>query len=78
MKPDVHDDPLLQMLSTLPVAVPDGGRSARALSLCHEEIRRRQRPSFAFRVVEPALVGGFALVYLMALMLDLLHWRGLI
>jgi len=79
MKSD-HDDLLLRMLSRLPSPAPDAARRERVVVRCHAAMRRRdrweqQRRSFARRIVEPAVVGAFALAYLVAVIRDVWHWH---
>jgi hypothetical protein len=81
MMPADQDDLLLRMLSRLPSPAPDAARSERIVSRCHAAMRRRdrwerQRRSVARRIVEPAVVGAFALAYLVAVVRDLWHWHN--
>jgi len=75
-----QDDPLLRMIARLPPPAPDVARSERVVVRCHAAMRRRerwqrQRRSVARRIVEPAVVGAFALAYLAAVVRDLWHWH---
>lgn len=81
MKSAEDDDLVLRMLSRLPAPVPDAAHSERVLARVHTALRRRerwerQRQSFTRRVMEPALVGVFALAYLIAAMRDLWRWHS--
>ena len=80
MKPADQDDPLFRLLSRLPSQAPDPARSERVIVRCHAAMRRRdrweqQRRSFVRRIVEPAVVGAFALAYLVAVIRDVWHWH---
>ena len=70
----------VSLLSRLPAPVPDAERSARVVARCHAALRRRElweqrRRGFARRVVEPSVVGAFALAYLIAVVRDLWRWH---
>jgi hypothetical protein len=66
------DDPLLGRLGRLPLPPPLEERPERTKMRCHAVIARRQqqidrrtsRALFWGRVLEPALIGGLALIYL--------------
>jgi hypothetical protein len=78
-----QDDPILRRLSRLPMPAPDAARARRVVERGHAVAARRRsralaRHRFARRVVEPALVGGFSLAYLVALVHDLLRWHGVL
>jgi hypothetical protein len=76
-----RDDPILRQLSRLSTPAPEAARAERVIERCRETMTRRerrakQRRGFARRVVEPVVVGGFSLVYAVALIYSVLHWRG--
>ena len=75
-------DPILRRLSRLPSPEPDPTRARRVVERCHAVAARRRsrslaRRRFTRRILEPALVGGFSLAYLVALVHDLLRWHGM-
>ena len=80
MIPDEARDPLLIGLEQLGPLTPDPTRSERARARCHSMLtRRRQRAAraarglnVARRAIEPALVGAFGLIYLSAMVYDVL------
>jgi hypothetical protein len=92
MTPDNAEDWLDRALRRLPASEPDAKRSDRVRARCHTAIARRQRPKlddvadrsrrsrgrrgFVRRVLEPAAVAGFSLVYLSAIILDVLRLRN--
>lgn len=64
-------DCLLEMLSRLPAATPDAGRSARVRSQCQAAAARGRRTgATSSRAAEWAVVGSFCLLYLMAILRD--------
>ena len=77
-----QDDPLVRILSRLPAAAPDAARAARTRHRCHAAARRleraAQRRRELRRALEPVVVGGFALIYLVAVAADLLRWHGIL
>lgn len=77
-----HDDAVLRMLSRLPMATPDAARADRTRRRCHDAADRRicaaRRRRDLVRLVEPVIVGGFSLIYLAAVALDLLRWHGIL
>ena len=82
MRPIDRDDPLLMLnrLSRLPTPAPDPARAAQVLDRCHRQLARRQRrllqrQRLLRRVPEPAVIGAFALIYVVAIMRNLLRWR---
>ena len=84
MKPDDQDDPLLMLnrLRRLPSPAPDPARAARVVDRCHRHLARQQRRRLQHRrllprIPEPAVVGGFALTYVVAVVHSVLRWRGL-
>jgi hypothetical protein len=80
------NEPILRILSRLPAATPDASRSERVRARCHAVLARRQRKEerarngagVAPRVIESALVGGFCLCYVSAVILDALLSQGLL
>lgn len=84
---NVHeDDPILLQLSRLRRAAPDVLRTERTARRCRAVLARRARPSgpppesrtFLRRILEPAIIAGFSLAYVVALVHNLLRWRGLL
>jgi len=84
MTPIDRDDPLgilnLNRLSRLPTPEPDPVRAARVLDRCHQQLARQQRgllqrKRLLRRVPEPAVIGAFSLIYVVAIMRNLLRWR---
>jgi hypothetical protein len=87
-----RDEGLDVALRRLPTAGPDPARSERVRARCHAAIARRYQPGldeaadrsrrsrdrrgFGRRVLEPAAVAGFSLVYLSAIILDVLRLRN--
>ena len=84
MIPNEARDPLLIGLAQLGPLTPDPMRSERARARCHSMLtRRRQRAArtarglnVARRAIEPALVGAFGLIYLSAMVYDVLLRGG--
>ena len=80
MTPDESRDPVLIGLGRFGTLTPDPRRSERVRARCHSMLtRRHQRAAraargvnVARRVIEPALVGGFGLIYLSAMIFDVL------
>ena len=80
MTPDDAHDPILIGLGQLGPLTPDQTRSERARARCHSTLtRRHQRAARAVRglnvvrrALEPALVGAFGLIYLSAMIYDVL------
>jgi hypothetical protein len=78
---NLHDDmdPLSGQLSRLTAATPDASHSRRVRVRCHRALARRtrldRRRGFGRRVAEPVLVGGFSVVYLLAVLHDVLGWH---
>ena len=84
MSPIDRDDPLLMLnrLSRLPSPTPDPARAARVVERCHRHLARRQRRRLqrgriARLISESAVIGGFALMYAIAIVHSLWRWRGL-
>jgi len=81
MNPVNQDDPILRLLARLPEQTPDAARAQRIVRRCHSAMARRERRRLrrrrlARRSLEPAVVGGFSLVYLIGMVHDLLRWYG--
>ena len=74
------DDVMVRVLARLPLATPDAARAERTRQRCHAAARRLERAAHRRRelkrVLEPAIVGGFAAIYLAAVAADLLRWHG--
>jgi hypothetical protein len=72
-------DPILRNLHRLPQLEPDRARAERVRMRCRAAVARRdvanapRRGTFTSRVIEPALVGGLCLIYLTAVILDVLR-----
>lgn len=79
MNPIDRDDAILRRLARLPRPEADAAHAARTRERCHAVLRRQQamahRPNLARRILEPALVGGFSVTYLLGILFDLLRWR---
>ena len=83
---DSANDPVFKKLSRLPAATPDASRSERVRASCHAVLARRRRKdarwrhgaSQTTRVLEAALVGGFCLCYVSAVILDALLTQGIL
>jgi hypothetical protein len=82
---DEDGDPMLRTLRRLPVLEPDTSRAERVRTRCRSTIARRHeqaespgRPrAFTAYALVPALVGGLCLMYLSAVVHDLLRLRGI-
>jgi hypothetical protein len=81
---DESYDPLLRNLARLSILEPDASRTERIRARCHRAIARRQQAariapgaSFTQLVLESALVGGLCLIYLSAVVLDVLRLHRL-
>lgn len=78
MTSDPGTDLLLRTLRRLPQAESDPTRMTRVKARCQgslDRVRRRalrasRRRQFIHRVAEPMLVGGFGLIYLLAVIRD--------
>jgi hypothetical protein len=85
MIPDEARDPILIGLGRLGTLTPDPTRSERARARCRIALARRQQRrartvrswSVLRRTIEPALVGGFCLIYLSAMIYDVLLQRAM-
>lgn len=65
-----------QVLSNLPEGEPDAGRAERLRARCRRQLERRTpgRPMY----LEPAIVGGFCLVYLFGVIALTLRFEGIL
>lgn len=80
------EEDLLSRLACLRVAEPDAARLERVrargratlLQRRQRAERRRTRNGFAARVLEPALVGGLSVSYLLAILFVLLKVHGIL
>lgn len=70
---DDASDPVLRALSRLPVLSPDERRAARLRARCHARLRRAPEPK---RSLGPVLLTGLCVLYLSALVLDVMKLRG--
>jgi hypothetical protein len=85
MIPDEARDPILIGLGRLGTLTPDPTRSERARARCRIALARRElRRARTIRswsgvrhTIEPALVAGFCLMYLSAMIYDVLLQRAL-
>jgi hypothetical protein len=82
---DEANDPLLRSLRALPVLEPDPARAARVRARGRDIFARRRRqatqPAGSSSIVvllERALVGGLCLIYLSAVLHDVLRLRGIL
>ncbi len=80
------NETVLRILSRLPMATPDASRSERVRARCHTVLARRQRRAMRAgnrarlrpRALELALVGGFCVCYVSAVILEALWARGIL
>jgi hypothetical protein len=83
MTVDEEDDVMLRRLRRLPAIEPDAARAVRVRARCHATLERRRQRAEARSssggvlrlVIEPALVTGFCVSYLFALILDVIGLR---
>jgi hypothetical protein len=75
MTNDELPDPILRSVSRLPVLMPNKQRSELMRARCHAKLARRT-PAKSERF-GPAAVAGFCVVYLSALVHDVLRFRGM-
>jgi hypothetical protein len=79
MNPFDLNDAIQRQLGRLVRPEADAAHAARIRQRCHAVLQRRhaiaRRPGLAKRVLEPALVGGFSVIYLLAILFDLLRWH---
>lgn len=73
---DESSDLELQGVSRLPVLAPDQDRAERLRARCRARLARRTPAPR--RRYSAALLAGICLVYLSAVVHDVLHWRGLL
>ena len=71
----IQDDPILRRMSELTVLTSDRRRAERLRARCRAELK--QPATVARRRVGPALLAGLGLVYLSALVHDVLLLRRL-
>jgi len=67
-------DPLLCDLSPLTVLAPDERRAAQLRARCRARMRREPRPR---RMLGPVVFAGLCVLYLAALVIDVLRLRGM-
>ena len=72
---DETSDPVLRRISRLPVFIPDERRAALLRQRCRARVRRTPPPR---RVLGPAVFTGLCVLYLSALVLDVLRLRGML
>jgi hypothetical protein len=80
------NETVLRILSRLPMATPDASRSERVRARCHTVLARRQRRAMGAgnrarlvpRALELAIVGGFCVCYVSAVILEALWARGIL
>ena len=78
---DDADDATLRRLRRLRVLEPDRARAERVRARCHDMIARRQKRAepttgsdgFTAVVLQPALVGGLCISYLLAVVYDVIR-----
>ena len=73
MTTDHDTDPILRSVSRLQTLTPDEGRAERLRARCRARLRRRA-PEKARRF-GPALIAGLCIVYLSAIVHDVLRLR---
>jgi len=86
MTADHPDDSVSRTLARLPAATPDAARSDRVRARCHAVLSRHRRATERAaarsrargRGLAPALVGGFCLTYLTAVVVGALRAHGLL
>jgi len=69
------EDPVLRGISELTVLTPDARRAAVLRERCRARLRRAPEPR---RTLGPALFGSLCVLYLAALVLDVLRLRGVL
>ena len=72
---DEQSDPVLRSVSELPMLTPDEQRSARIRARCRAKMQREPKPP---RRLGPALFTGLCVLYVSALLLDVLRLRGVL
>ena len=75
MTNDELPDPILRSVSRLPVLTPNQQRAALLRARCHAKLAHR--PAEKAGRLGPAAAAGFCVVYLTALVHDVLRFRGL-
>jgi hypothetical protein len=68
-------DPVLRGISALPVLTPDARRSAVVREHCRARMRQTAEPR---PTLGPALLGSLCVLYLSAIVLDVLRLRGVL
>jgi hypothetical protein len=74
MMHECHDDPILRHVSRLPALTPSQQRANRVRARCRAKLAP-PTPKQG-RVMEPALLAGFCLLYLSAIVHDVLQFRA--
>ena len=74
MNPDCTEDPILRPVSRLPGLTPDRRRADRVRARCRAKLAPPARKQGS--VMEPALLAGFCLLYLSAIVHDVLQFRA--
>ncbi len=71
-----HDDvdPLVRDLSQLTVLAPDARRAVQLRARCRATMRREPRPR---RMLGPVVFAGLCVLYLTALVIDVLRLQGM-
>jgi hypothetical protein len=85
MMPDATPDRVFSALQRLPDMAAGADRSERVRSRCHGALMRQRRAGeraavrarATRRVLEPLLVGGFCVIYFMAIVFGVLRVHGL-
>jgi hypothetical protein len=72
---DDASDPVLRSLSRLAVLTPDERRTAQLRERCRAQMRRAPKP---VRKLGPMLLTGLCVLYLSALVVDVLRLRGML
>jgi hypothetical protein len=72
---DDASDPVLRSISRLPVLTPDERRAAQLRERCRAQMRRAPKPE---RRLGRVLFTGLCVLYLFALVLDVLRLRGML
>ena len=72
---DDASDPILRSISRLAVLTPDERRAAQLRERCRAQMRRTPKPE---RRLGPVLFTGLCVLYLSALVLDVLRLRGML
>lgn len=76
MSHDCHNDPILKLVSRLPEVTPDNQRADRVRAQCRAKLAPPARKHE--RLMGPALLAGFCLLYLSAIVHDVLQLRGML